>query len=241
MAGACKVAIVAALEGEVSPLVKQWRRDEAERDGRHFRFFANESTVVVCGGIGSKAARRAAEAVIAIYRPQLLLSVGFAGGLDGEIKVGQVLWPQTVIDANDGSRVEVTSGKGSLVSFSAVADSGQKAKLGAAYGAQAVDMEAAAVARVAQIHGIGFAAAKAVSDEMGFAMPDMERFVTPDGRFRSSAFAWFALMRPWLWPRLMRLSRNSAKAAQALCSEIDNYLRNGVPVGERQVAAKDLN
>src|SRR5690349_20962155 len=52
-------AIVAAMEREVHALVKYWRIQEKEHSGRQFRFFENEQTVVVCGGIGSVAARRA--------------------------------------------------------------------------------------------------------------------------------------------------------------------------------------
>ncbi len=53
-------------------------------DGRSFVFFERDDMVVVCGGIGVEAARRAAEAVIALYHPALLQSVGFAGALDAE-------------------------------------------------------------------------------------------------------------------------------------------------------------
>src|SRR5579864_5473839 len=58
-----RVAIVAALEREVRPLVKGWRVREQEFDGRHFRFFERDNFVLVAGGIGAEAARRAAEAV----------------------------------------------------------------------------------------------------------------------------------------------------------------------------------
>ena len=66
-----RVAIVAALEREVRPLVREWRRVRGKYDGRRFRFFEKDDVVLVCGGIGAGAARRAAEAVIAIYAPQV--------------------------------------------------------------------------------------------------------------------------------------------------------------------------
>ena len=67
-----KVAIVAALEREVRPLIREWRLSEKEINGRRFRFFEKDEVVVVCGGIGAEAARRAAEAVIASYAPAAL-------------------------------------------------------------------------------------------------------------------------------------------------------------------------
>ena len=223
-----RFAIIAALEREVRALAKGWRKVERNYEGRPFTVFESGNAVLCCGGIGSEAARRAAEAAVAIYQPQVLMSAGFAGALDAELKVGQILWPRTVVDAKDGSRTEAASGQGSLVSFSAVAGPEQKAKLASAYGAQVVDMEAAAVARTAQGHGIAFLAVKVVSDEASFEMPDMGRFVTPAGQFRSAAFAGFAVVRPWLWAGLIRLARNSGRASQVLCIEIERYLRESV-------------
>ena len=72
-----------------------------------FVFFEQDEIVVVCGGIGAEPARRAAEAVIALYRPALVQSVGFAGALDATLRVGDIFCPAEVIDARDGSRVEI--------------------------------------------------------------------------------------------------------------------------------------
>jgi hypothetical protein len=71
MAGSAKIAMVAALEREVRPLVKGWRRVEREYLDRRFKFFESGQAVLVCGGIGAETARRATEAVIALYRPEL--------------------------------------------------------------------------------------------------------------------------------------------------------------------------
>ena len=54
-----KLAIVAALEREVWPLVKDWKVSERECDGKKFKFFEKADSVLVCGGIGAQAARRA--------------------------------------------------------------------------------------------------------------------------------------------------------------------------------------
>ena len=85
--------------------------------------------MVVCGGMGAECARRATEAVIELYRPEQLISAGFAGALEPGLPVGQVLTPRIVIDAGDGSRTDTGVGEGALVSFASVADRGQKAKL----------------------------------------------------------------------------------------------------------------
>ena len=192
--------MVAALEREVNALVRNWTRVRREHEGRTFTFFERGDTVVICGGIGLTAARRAAEAVIALYRPVLIQSIGFAGALDGKLHVGDLFSPTQVLDARDGSRTQLLGGQGTLVTFMSVAGAEQKAKLARAYGARAVDMEAAEVATAAHAHGIPFGAIKVISDELDFEMPRMADFIRPEGRFQTTEFIFFfAALRPWLW------------------------------------------
>jgi adenosylhomocysteine nucleosidase len=215
-----KVAIVAALDREVRGVIRNCARVERAYQGRKFVFFEHDETVVVCGGIGVDGARRAAEAVIALYHPALVQSVGFAGALQSALRVGDIFAPAVVIDARDGSRAEIEGGNGVLITFMTVADADQKANLAKAYGAQAVDMEAAAVAAAARAHGIHFGVVKVISDELSFKMPETARFINSQGRFRSAAFAAYVALRPWLWRRVAALARNSSKAAHALAEHL---------------------
>jgi adenosylhomocysteine nucleosidase len=224
MAGSAKIAMVAALEREVRAFSKRWHAAEREYDGRQFKFFESGESVLVCGGIGAEAARRATEAVIALYRPELVQSVGFAGALDPALTVGEIFSPTRVVDARDGSSADIGTGRGVLVSAASIAGPEQKLKLAGSYGAQALDMEAAAVARGAQARGVRFMAVKAISDESNFVMPAMDRFIGGDGQFRTFSFAVFAALRPWLWLRVIQLGRNGAKASRALCAELDRYI-----------------
>ena len=213
-----KVAIVAALEREVLPLVRHWHMTQTEYSGRSFRFFEKGEMVVVCGGIGAEAARRATEAAIALYTPQLVYSAGFAGALEPGLKIGDIIVPRRVVSAGDGSSVDTGTGEGVLVSFNSVASPDQKTKLGNSFAAQAVDMEAAAVAQAAEARGVRFAAVKAISDENDFALPPMIKFVAPGGEFRTWKFALYALIRPWTYKSVFLLARNSSRASRALCS-----------------------
>jgi hypothetical protein len=105
----------------------------------------------------------------------------------------------------------------------AVAGAAQKAKLAEAYAAQAVDMEAAAVAAAARAHGIRFTATKVISDGFNFELPETARFIDVHGRFRTASFTAFAAMRPWLWTRLALLARNSGKAQKALSDHLERF------------------
>ena len=225
-----KVAIVAALEREVKGLIRNWSRIEREFEGRRLAFFERDELVVVCGGIGAECARRAAEAVIALYHPERVESVGFAGALDETLRVGDVFRPAEVIDTRDGSRFETggfetgnDQGDGRLVTFMAVAGAEQKAKLAQAYQARAVDMEAAAVFAAARAHGVAFGATKVISDELDFEMPGMADFIDAAGQFKTAIFIMYVALRPWLWKRVATLAKNSSKAAKALGAHLERF------------------
>ncbi len=211
-----RVGIVAAMEREVRPLVRRWRVAEKEYSGRSFRFFENGDSVLVCGGIGAGPARRAAEAMIALYAPAAVWSAGFAGALDPKLKVGDVVLPRWVVNSGDASRVEMPAGGGVLVTSAAVADPAQKAKLRESFSADAVDMEAAAVAAAAQVRDLPFAAVKVISDDFDFDFPSTERFIDSQGHFLEWRFALYTATRPWLWPSVFRLAGNSRRASRVL-------------------------
>ncbi len=220
------LGIVAALEREIRPLVvrKDWRTIVREHGGRQFTFFERGNAVIVCGGIGSESARRATEAVISLYAVDEIASAGFAGALDSNMRVGEIIRPGKVIDIADGSATVIPHGKGRLLSSASVAGTLQKAKLGESYGAQAVDMEAASVARGAEIRGVKFVAIKVISDELDFDMPDLRPFIGNNGQFRTGAFVTYAAIRPWMWSKIGQLARNSARASATLCKELEKLI-----------------
>lgn len=225
MTASAKIAVVAALEREVAPFVKDWPQTVREYDGRSFRFYEKPGNVLVCGGVGAQAARCAAEAVIGLYHPALIISAGFAGALDPALPVGHALVPRHVIDAGDGSRVDAGAGEGVLITFDNVADVEQKARFAKAFGAHAIDMEAAAVARSAQAHGIKFLACKVISDASDSALPPLTRFIAKDGRFHTLRFVLHIAVRPWRWAAVRRLARDTMKAARALSLSLEEQSR----------------
>ena len=235
-----RVAFVAALEREVRPLVKAWRASEKEINGRRLRFFEWDDFVLVCGGIGAEASRRAAEAMIALYAPKAIYSVGFAGALDPGLKVGSIVRPRRVMNAGDGSSVILSRGEGVLVSFGSVASPEQKVRLRDSFGAQAVDMEAAAVAQAAEVRGVEFAVVKVISDVFDFRFPSTERFVDPNGQFQEGRFAFFVALRPWLWPQVIRLAGNSNRASDALCDWLRKMIAEPVTTASGVGAVEEV-
>jgi adenosylhomocysteine nucleosidase len=214
------VAIVAAMRRELGPLLRG--AVKRVRDG--VEFYELPSALVAIGGIGRSAGMRAAELVLQEARPEVLLSAGLAGALTPSLKCGDVVRTREVIDEATGERYETIGGDAVLVSASRVAGSKGKQRLAVSYSASAVDMEAAAVARIAKQYGIPFGAVKAISDEFGFAMPPVSGFVTPQGRLRAGAFAGFVAVRPKWWLSTLRLALNSGRASRNLAAALEHLI-----------------
>jgi adenosylhomocysteine nucleosidase len=98
-------------------------------------------------------------------------------------------------------------------------------------------MEAAGVARLAQMRGIPFYCFKGISDGYNDQMPDFNRFITANGQFKLGHFIVSRIYRPWQWPALIRMGENSKKAAQSIAESLLDFLderghirrRNGYP------------
>ena len=224
-----RLVFIAALRREVAALVKGWRTDEVS-PGRGIHVYWNDDAVVACAGMGADRARLAIEAALSQGPAAELISVGWAGACIHRLHVGDVFWPDVVVDVKTGERFlpikerARNEGLEILVTAPGPAGAKEKERLGVFYYASAVDMEAAAVARLAEAHGLPFQAIKAISDEVGFAMPGMEDFSTPDGQFREAAFGLHVAVRPALWKPVMAMAKGSRLAADRLCGEIATYI-----------------
>ena len=215
-----------AMEREVRPLVGKWRRRQVEaasgRGARRLKVFESESVVLIVGGIGAKAAARAARIVLDLGQARTLVSAGSAGALQPELRVGHVFRPGTVIDATNGSCFVVQGGIGTLVTAADVLGPAAKRELASRFQAEAVDMEAAAVAAVAQERGAEFMAIKSISDELDFVLPPMDQFVDDEGQFRTGRFLGYVALRPRWWGTVNRMAADSARAASALSAAIES-------------------
>lgn len=216
------VAVVAAMAIELAPLLGKTRPRQVEG----VALFDLGRALIAVGGIGEKCARRAAETAIADAQPGLLLSAGIAGAISPELKVGDVGRIREVVDVATGQRYPTAGGEWVLATSQDVSDAAEKHALLAKYGAQVVDMEAAAVAQVAKEHGIEFAAIKSISDEAGFPMPPLMRFIDQNGRFNNNQFLLYVALRPKWWPVLGRMRTNTAIASANLCREVEHLIES---------------
>jgi adenosylhomocysteine nucleosidase len=223
------VAIIAALDRELHPLVDEWNSSPLPANGRTLHCYHRDDLVAVAGGIGCSQAELAARAVMESYHPQVLVSAGLAGALIRSLKVGSIVTPNVIVDAERGTEYRcnlggAVVGGGVLVTSGEIAGVESKAALVERFHALVVDMEAAGVARVAQQYEVGFRCVKAISDEFDFAMPPLNRFVDEEGNFKTGKFAGWAALQPQHWAGVLRLARNSGRARRALSEWLKNNL-----------------
>jgi len=220
-----KIGIVVALEREVWSLIKYWSKRRVQHGGNEYELFDNARAVLVCAGIGRSPARAGAEALLADAPVGLLISAGYAGALVSGIAAGAAFVPAEVVDAESGARYKTRGGNGVLLSAGQVLGKEEKAEMALRHGAQAVDMEAAAVAEVARERDIAFHAIKAISDEKDFDLPPMGKFVDERGRFQTGRFVLHTAVRPAGWAAAGQLAAKAARASRTLCDLLMEMVR----------------
>ncbi|HEX7159509.1 MAG TPA: nucleoside phosphorylase [Edaphobacter sp.] len=216
-----RIGIIAALPGELKPLVKGWKRvkNSARRTCKWVLRRGEDEWIAVCAGMGADAAQRAFVEAERDGALEMVLSVGWVGALHNEVPAGTAQVPTLVIDSQTGEQFSLTQGKRKwrLVTAQRVADAKEKARLAATYpGAVLVDMEAATVARMAAMREIPLLCIKGVSDAVDATLPDLNPFIDHMGQMKMLPFLASIALRPRYWPPLMRLGRNSARAAVAM-------------------------
>ncbi len=229
-----RTAIIAAMPGELKPLVKNpagaW--PHSTRNGIHFWAQRGnnedweEEWIAACAGAGQDAATRAFAAIEEGGPIDLVFSIGWAGALRAEIAPGTAHNVAGVIDVRTGERFNCDAGAGELwlLTSPVVAGFAEKRRLASAYHADLVDMEAAAIARLAAMRGIPFNCIKGISDGFTDRLPDFNRFLSTSGQFRLAPFVLFALLKPWCWPALIRMGENSKRAAQSIAESLIDFL-----------------
>jgi adenosylhomocysteine nucleosidase len=192
------IAILVAVRQELKPILRRADANHVVRQ-EHLDFhegrLGGKPVALLALGIGKECARIAAEMTIRCYRPDLIISSGFGGGLQDDTKAGdivvgteilelrqdqgdQITWDSTHKPANparlNGSDMrEIRVHYGKLVTTDEmVLRAANKARLGRATGALAVDMETSAVAAVCAARRTDFLAVRCITDQVHEDLPD---------------------------------------------------------------------
>lgn len=196
---------------------------------RNLPSISNGNDRLVCSGVGPRNAERATRDLLAAGHPSLVVSAGVAGGLNPSLKIGDVILAGSIIDEASGQRFHPRAdftGHGLRFTFLSVSrmitSTADKRSLAAKYGADAVDMESAAIAKVCAEKGVPFAVVRAISDTAEEALPQaIASFFGADGRLRVGRVVAALARNPALVKALRRLQAQTARAGESLRSFLE--------------------
>lgn len=226
---------IAALKREVAPLLsstvlgEEWKMETAPGED-NIHVYSTSHAVLAFAGMGPQRAALAIDSALALGPASELVSIGWAGSCSARFKVGDVIHPTIIIDAKTGERFFITEPvttdlAETLVTVAAPVGTVEKERLAVTYYSDAADMEAATVARMAVARELPFRAIKAISDDVDFDLPDLSRFMTPDGNIREAAYGFHIAFHPSLWKPVMIIARGSKLASEQLRVAVEAHIQ----------------
>jgi hypothetical protein len=167
----------------------------------------------------------------------VVLSAGFAGALRKPYLVGDILlatevadtegnvWPATWPAELPGGPWEPPLRRGRLLTVAHMVSEPQvKRELGERYGAAAVDMETAAVARACSRAGVPFGCVRAISDDVDTRLSPRLAALLAGGRVSVLRLLGQVVRAPWLVRELWQLARQTRFAARQLGQALGELL-----------------
>jgi adenosylhomocysteine nucleosidase len=195
-------------------------KEEARPLQRHLADLPHIYTLIT--GMGRQNAERATRHAIGRVQPRLLITAGFAGGLNPALPHGSLLFeadtafPLTNRLLAGGVRL----GRFHCTDRVAITAS-EKRMLRKATGADALEMESGAIRALCHEHGIAAATVRVISDTADEDLPlDFNTLVTPAGRPRPFPFALALLRQPGKVAELIRFQKRIHDAAEQLAGAL---------------------
>src|SRR5665213_3967621 len=188
---------------------------------------------ILLTGIGRQNAEKSLREFLATNSPELVLTCGFAGGLNPELKLGDVVF-EISRRRGDESQIKEKSETPHVVSYETLVAAGakpakifcadriattvdEKQKLRDETGADAVEMESAAIHAVCAEHGIPCATVRVISDTADEDLPlDFNALSKPDKNLDYGKLFLAIAKSPGKIGALMQLQKKTKFAAEQL-------------------------
>ena len=205
----CAAAIVFAVAVEADAFERMATEVVEIRSATHrFRkgIIAGRPVAWCIAGIGEDAAASAVRLLIAGHRPGMVVTAGFAGGLDPTLPRGHVVRPVASVTESGGESSPLSGIGGAsvdghpgvtIVTVPHVAATAEaKRLLAASSGAAVVDMETRAVATAAREAGLPCASIRVISDSADQDLPrEITALAAPQSAARRLGTALAAVVR----------------------------------------------
>ncbi len=195
-------------------------------EARFFRAPTRPVTEVLVTGMGVRNTERAFTNHLAAHAPRLVLTCGFAGGLNPVHPLGRVLFDASAAtDFQPGlTRCGALPGRFAH-SHRVVVTPGEKAQLFKATGADAVEMESSAIVSLCRGRAIPVIVIRVISDTAEESLPlDFNRYLTTDGGISLPRLLAGIAGSPASIPRLLGFRRRLNQAARSLGAALGRFL-----------------
>ena len=162
------------------------------------------------------------------YEPNLVLTCGFAGGLNPDLKLGEVVFELSTHNAQLSTRLLATGAKpATFFCADHIATTvAEKKKLRAETGADAVEMESAAIHAVCRERGILCATVRVISDTVNEDLPlDFNALSKPDKNLDYGKLFLAIAKSPGKIPALMQLQKKTKFAAEQLAAVLEKIIQ----------------
>jgi len=195
-------------------------------EARYFIPSARPATLTRVTGIGIQKAAAAIQDALATHHPALVLTCGFAGGLNPVHPVGRVLFD----DALAGSFRNRLTPSGAVAGRFTHSDrilvtATEKRKLFETSGADAVEMESSAIVAACRERGLPVMVVRVISDAATEDLPlDFNRFTRPDGSLSMPQLLLGIAKSPAAVPKLRAFQRRLDLAARNLATTLGSLL-----------------
>jgi len=176
-------------------------------------------------GVGRRNAEKSVRAFLAGNSPELVLTCGFAGGLNPDLKIGDVVFLTAYWDI-DKSLVEAGAKPASFYCTDRIATTvAEKRKLHDKTHADAVEMESGTIHEVCQERGIPCATIRVISDTAHEDLPlDFNLLAKPDKSLDFGKLAWAIAKSPGKIGALMTLQKKTSFAARRLAAVLGKII-----------------
>lgn len=185
-------------------------------------------TIIV--GIGRQNAEQSVRNFLTSGSPELMVTCGFAGGLNPALKLGDVIFESGKLKTESVNLEKKLLAAGAKPVKFFCADHiattvAEKQSLRAQTGADAVEMESAAIHAVCAERGIPCVTVRVVSDPADEALPlDFNTLAKPDRSLDFGKLAWAIAKSPGKIPQLLALGKKTKFAAEQLADVLANII-----------------
>jgi adenosylhomocysteine nucleosidase len=190
---------------------------------------------VILSGVGMRAARHGGELLIAGHRPRLILSAGFAGGLDPSLKRNDLVMPHEIVDL-EGNLIEVaartsdmpasvrTSGR-LLTVDRVITRAAEKTELRGVHQADLLDMETSGLAHLARERSLPFVSMRVISDDAAVELaPEIANLLTRSGSYQLGLAVRAIWRRPAVLKDFWALHGSALEASDRLAKGVQRLL-----------------